>query len=116
MYVAANKRFYDALSGADAVMAENNLFGAEKAILSSIKNEIRDKAILEIGVGSGRLTHHVRALSKHYVGIDRSEAMIGIAKAAHPDAQLFICDATNMTTFKTGVFDAVFFFWNGIDE
>ncbi|HEY6252895.1 MAG TPA: class I SAM-dependent methyltransferase [Candidatus Angelobacter sp.] len=116
MGVTVNKKFYDALTGDAAMMTDHTLFAAEEAILSSVKDAIRGKAILEIGAGSGRVTPHLQALTRHYVGFDYSPAMIEAAKALCPDVPLFIHDATDMSAFQTGEFDAVFFCWNGIDE
>jgi len=116
MSITVNKKYYDSLSGDDALMKRHVLFGAEEAILSSVKDSIRGKAILEIGAGSGRVSPHLQALTRHYVGFDYSPAMIQTAKALYPDTPLFVHDATDMSAFKTGEFDAVFFCWNGIDE
>jgi ubiquinone/menaquinone biosynthesis C-methylase UbiE len=110
-----NKKFYDSLSGKSAFMGDR-LFPVEDAILTSVKEAIRGKAILEIGVGSGRVTPHLRALTERYVGIDYSPTMIEAARALYPDVPLFVHDAADMSVFKTGEFDAVFFSWNGIDE
>jgi SAM-dependent methyltransferase len=116
MAVTLNKKFYDTLSGNDAKLMEHVLFPAEEAILFFVKDSIRGRAILEMGAGSGRVTPHLRALTKHYMGFDYSPAMIEAAKALYPDAPLFVHDAADMSVFKTGQFDAVFFCWNGIDE
>lgn len=116
MDVTLNKKFYDTLSGNDAKLMEHVLFPAEEAILSRVKDSIRGRAILEIGAGSGRVTPHLQALTRHYTGFDYSPAMIEAAKALYPDAPLFVHDAADMSVFKTGEFDAVFFCWNGIDE
>ncbi|HEY6352092.1 MAG TPA: class I SAM-dependent methyltransferase [Candidatus Angelobacter sp.] len=116
MGATVNKKYYDTLNGEAAVLTQRVLFPAEETILSSVKESIRDKAILEIGAGAGRVTPHLRALTRHYVGFDYSPAMIAAAKALYPDAPLFIHDATDMSAFKTGEFDAIFFCWNGIDE
>lgn len=116
MGVTLNKKFYDLLSGNDAKLMEHVLFPAEEAILLRVKDSIRNGAILEIGAGSGRVTPHLQALTRHYVGFDYSPAMIEAAKVLYPAAPLFVHDATDMSVFKTGEFDAVFFCWNGIDE
>jgi ubiquinone/menaquinone biosynthesis C-methylase UbiE len=116
MGATLNKKFYDMLSGNDAKLMEHVLFRAEEAILLRVKDSISGRAILEIGAGSGRVTPHLQALTRHYVGFDYSPAMIEAAKALYPDAPLFVHDAADMSIFKTGEFDAVFFCWNGIDE
>lgn len=116
MNATANQKFYDALTADQAIMIGNSLFTAEKVILLSLGHEIKDKAILEIGVGSGRVTSHLRSLTPHYTGIDRSPTMVNIARESYPDGRFYLCDAANMSLFHSGAFDAIFFFWNGIDE
>lgn len=45
----------------------------ERVILGNIQDEILGREILDIGVGGGRTTLHLLALSSRYVGIGYSE-------------------------------------------
>jgi ubiquinone/menaquinone biosynthesis C-methylase UbiE len=114
MLLSANRKFYE--SPLIGEMSENALFRAEEIILVSLRDELRNHPVLEIGVGSGRVTEYLRPISKDYIGIDYSERMINVCRERNPDARLIACDATNMPMFTDEQFAAVFFFWNGIDE
>lgn len=117
MGATINRKFYDLPRSDNSKRTKSHiLFPAEEAILSSVKARVKGKAILEIGVGAGRVTPHLQALTRHYVGFDYSPAMIEAAKALYPTAQLFVHDATDMSAFKTGEFDAGFFCGQGIDD
>ena len=50
--------------------------------------EARCRPILDIGVGAGRTTQLLRAISRDYVGIDDSPAMVEMCRAAHPEAHI----------------------------
>ena len=74
-----------------------------------------DISILDIGVGGGRTTPHLAALSRNYVGIDYSEEMIRACRARYPNQRFELCDASNLSAFGDETFDAVIFSFNGID-
>jgi SAM-dependent methyltransferase len=95
---------------------KKDLFKGEAVILGSLKQEIQDQPILEIGIGGGRITEHLRLLSSDYTGVDYSEKMIEFCRHRFPDLPLFVCDARNMSRFETEKFQTVMFGYNGIDE
>ena len=98
----------------EAMQVDTNLFKVEEVILSSLRHEIQDMPILDIGVADGRTTGHLKAISSDYVGIDYSEGMIELCKTRVRDATLLVCDARNMSIFEDERFAAVFFLWNSI--
>jgi ubiquinone/menaquinone biosynthesis C-methylase UbiE len=112
----AIKRAYDAPGGPESYAKNTRLFQAEEFILAHLYDEIKDKAILDIGVGSGRTLPYFRALSKDYTGIDYSENMLKYCKAKYSDTRLLLCDARNMDSFKDRAFDVVFSCWNVLDD
>jgi SAM-dependent methyltransferase len=112
----ANHEYYDTAGVPELFERCTNLFKPEEAILLSLREEIKQKPILEIGVGAGRVTAHLLAMSKDYIGIDYAEEMIEFCSKKFEDATLRVCDARNMSAFKDEQFAAVFFFWNGIDS
>jgi len=95
---------------------KKDLFKAEAVILARLKQEIQDRPILEIGIGGGRITEHLRSLSADYTGVDYSEKMVEFCRHRFPDLPLFICDARNLSRFETEKFATVMFGYNGIDE
>lgn len=72
-------------------------------------------AILDMGVGGGRTTPYLSCQAGRYVGADYSKAMVDTCRRMWPDLEFHHCDATDMTQFVEGEFDAVVFSFNGID-
>lgn len=62
--------------------------------------------ILDIGCGTGHLTHEIRQRGAKVVGLDSSPNMIQEARATYPDLEFVQADASSFT-FKEP-FDAVF--------
>jgi SAM-dependent methyltransferase len=71
--------------------------------------------ILDLGVGAGRTTPWLSARGSAYVGIDYAPAMVDAARRLHPDADLRVGDAADLSDLADGSFDAVVFSYNGID-
>jgi SAM-dependent methyltransferase len=72
-------------------------------------------AILDMGVGGGRTTAYLASVAGAYIGADYSKPMIDAVGQRYPDLEFCLCDATNMSQFEDGIFDAVVFSFNGID-
>jgi ubiquinone/menaquinone biosynthesis C-methylase UbiE len=111
-----NRRFYESPGVAESFCAHTELCPAEALILESIKEEIHDQPLLEIGVGAGRLTPYLMALTKNYIGIDCSRRMIDLSRSKFSKAEFFMCEAESMTWFEDQRFAAAVFCGNGIDE
>jgi trans-aconitate methyltransferase len=62
--------------------------------------------ILDLGCGTGQLTHQIATKGAVAIGIDRSPEMIAQAKQNYPNIQFEVADATNFTFLEQ--FDAVF--------
>src|SRR5262245_18761370 len=91
------------------------LKAAEEAILRRFGPQIEGKCLLDIGVGGGRTTPHLLALSQDYIGIDYSAEMVSACRAKYPGINFQEADARNLEAFGRGKFDFVFFSFNGID-
>jgi SAM-dependent methyltransferase len=87
----------------------------EKIILDSIRDEITNKKILDIGVGSGRTIPYFSEISNDYIGIDYSPEMVNFCKKKFPLINILRCDARDMKDFADEYFDAIMFPFNGID-
>jgi SAM-dependent methyltransferase len=92
------------------------LYPAEAAILSRFEAEVRDRRILDLGVGGGRTTAPLLAVSSRYVGADYSLEMVETCRARYPGVAFSHCDARDMREFADGAFDLVLFSANGIDH
>lgn len=93
----------------------DQLLTAERAILVQIRDELQDKAILDVGVGGGRTTPHLLEISSNYVGIDFAPAMVAVCQQRFPGVSFIHCAAREMATLGRETFGLVFFSFNGID-
>lgn len=116
MSYTVNRRYYERPGVAESYGSDTNLWKAEQVILSYLQNEIKDRPLLEIGVGAGRVTPYLRAISDDYIGIDYSLNMIKLCRHRNDDAMLVVADARRMTLFNDERFAAVFWCFNGLDD
>ena len=96
---------------------DSKLQKPENTILNICKNEFRNMAMLDIGVGGGRTSLHFMSLVGRYVAIDYSDEMIQVCKNRFPENkdQFKIADVRNLSAFDENSFDFVLFSFNGID-
>lgn len=99
-------RYYTRLSG---------LTAQERAVLEPLLPEIRDRPILDLGIGAGRTVPELTRISRDYVGIDYSQGMVDFCRAKYPDTDIRLGDARDMAFFEDGRFRFVLFSFNGID-
>ena len=94
--------------GADARFAQDQLLPPEAMILLRYHGSFADRRVLDIGVGRGRTTLYLAALTPRYVGIDYSETMIHACKLRFPEARIEKQDVRDLSAFGDGTFDSVF--------
>lgn len=87
----------------------------EETILNILTPEMKDRRILDIGVGGGRTTPYFLAISEDYVGVDYSSDMIRKCRERYPTATFEVCDARDLSPFPAASFDLVMFSFSGID-
>ncbi|MES2786184.1 MAG: class I SAM-dependent methyltransferase [Pseudomonadota bacterium] len=87
----------------------------EQVAVESVAAEMRSLPILDIGVGAGRTTGLLRAISCDYVGIDYTPEMVEACRVRHPGARVEHMDARDLGAFSDGQFALVVFSYNGID-
>jgi ubiquinone/menaquinone biosynthesis C-methylase UbiE len=93
----------------------DSLLKPEQVILDSLTPLIRDRKLLDIGIGGGRTTKFLLEISKDYTGIDYTSRCVEIARNKYPGANILCCDARDLSVFSDGTFDFVLFAFNGID-
>jgi len=86
----------------------------ERAALASISEHIRDKRILDIGIGAGRTVTGLRQISDDYIGIDYVREMVDHCRGRFPGVRFDHVDARSMDRFDDGSFDLIVFACNGI--
>jgi SAM-dependent methyltransferase len=72
-------------------------------------------AILDLGVGGGRTTSYLSRKASRYVGVDYSEEMIRLCRNKFPQLAFLVADASDLSRFSDGSFDAIVFAFNGLD-
>tara|TARA_Y100000310_G_scaffold285257_1_gene308599 strand:+ start:1650 stop:2387 length:738 start_codon:yes stop_codon:yes gene_type:complete len=76
-------------------------------IINFLKEEIKNKKVLDLGCGSGVFVKKIISLgAKNVKGFDLSSELIKIAKKENPDIDFYVGNAQN-TSFKNKEFDIV---------
>jgi SAM-dependent methyltransferase len=87
----------------------------EHAAVDYVAAEVRGQPILDIGVGAGRTTPLLQAVSSDYLGIDYTEEMVRACRAHHPGTRIEHMDARDLGRLEAGHFALAVFSFNGID-
>src|ERR1700682_6377338 len=87
----------------------------EEVILKKITPAIRDKRLLDIGIGGGRTTRFLLEISRDYTGIDYKPGCVEIVRGKYPNANILCEDARDLRAFGDAAFDFVLFSFNAID-
>jgi SAM-dependent methyltransferase len=113
---AGNRAVFERPDVCSDYAVQDALQSPERVIVDLLASHLKqtDK-ILDMGVGTGRTTPHLMKLTRNYCGIDYSVQMIRIARRLHPQADLRVGDARDLSQFFAGEFAVVFFAFNGID-
>lgn len=110
------KNTYRRLDVVDFYATTNELNAGERVLFEKLRPAIAGKAILDIGIGTGRTTPFLASLTEDYTGVDYSPEMVQRAKELHPRANLLECDARDLSRFGPARFDFILFSFNGIDS
>ena len=91
----------------------------ELRILHSLRDQLRDMEMLDIGVGAGRSSVFFAPFVKRYVGVDIAEGMVKACRERFAllgtPAEFRVADAADLRDFADNSFDFVLFSFNGID-
>jgi SAM-dependent methyltransferase len=87
----------------------------ERAAVAAVAARSKGQPILDIGVGAGRTTGLLRAISDDYVGIDYTQEMVEACRRRHPGVRILQMDARDLSAFAAGRFRLAVFSFNGID-
>lgn len=70
--------------------------------------------VLDIGCGTGRVTHPLSEMGYEVTGVDVSEPMVAEARSIYPHLDFVVGDATDLQ-FRDAAFDYVTFSYYGLD-
>ena len=76
-----------------------------RKIAFDILNCYNFSRIVDIGCGKGALTHQLKKLNNHVVGLDISQSSVGVARARFPDIEFNIANVNDLPSF-TAYLDA----------
>jgi SAM-dependent methyltransferase len=96
--------------------APSDLLPSEQAILAPLRSALRNKRVLDLGVGSGRTTRWLLEHTPHYVGIDYSASMVAACRRRMPGVDVRHFDARRVAEMPDEPFDFIIFSFNGIDS
>src|SRR5262245_43360174 len=88
----------------------------ERAAYWHIVDEIRNKPILDLGVGPGRTIKLLRSLSDKYVALDYLPPMVEHVRERFPFVDVRLGDARDLSSFGASTFYLVVFSYMGIDS
>ena len=88
----------------------------ERAAYARVAASCREQPILDLGVGAGRTVALLRALSEDYVAIDYTPLLVEETRRRHPDVDVRVGDARDLSAFEDGRFSLVVFSYMGIDS
>jgi SAM-dependent methyltransferase len=110
-----NREVFDSDSVIAAYSAADELLAPERAVLDRIGPWLRDRAALDLGVGTGRTTAAIAPLCRRYVGLDYAPGMVARCRERFPGHEIRQGDAGDLSDYTDGSFGFVLFSYNGID-
>ncbi len=88
---------------------------SEVMMLIKYRSDYFQKAVLDIGVGTGRTTRYLLPFAATYIGIDLAEEMLVRCRSLFPKASLRKWDMRRIDKLDSGQFDFVFASGNILD-
>lgn len=110
-----NRRIYARRELVQQYAAKRMLYPAEAAVLKRYRDDVAERAVLELGSGAGRLAAHLRPLTSRYVGVDISPHMVEYCRTLLPDLTFSVGDMNDLGEFPDGGFSTVFAIANLLD-
>lgn len=93
--------------GVDRLYESTALWVSEAALLLTYQPAFAGKAVLDLGIGTGRTTRFLAPLAQRYVGIDYSPVMLERARVRWPALDLRLQDMRDLRAFADESFDFV---------
>jgi SAM-dependent methyltransferase len=89
----------------------------ERRMMRHVAALVAGRPVLDLGVGGGRTTALLRKhVSTDYVGLDYAPNSVTMCRREHPDADVRLGDARDLSLFESGSFGLVCFSLNGLDS
>ncbi|MDX2103680.1 MAG: class I SAM-dependent methyltransferase [Alphaproteobacteria bacterium] len=114
-----NLQLYNSDQGVGTYAAASEATPVERQLFQRFAADFGAGLVLDLGVGAGRTTAALAALSGRYHGIDYAPAMVAACQrrfAAQPELMFSHGDARRLDGIADGAAAAVVFSFNGIDS
>jgi len=89
---AINARLYRRPGTVRQYTTMRELYPAEAAALARYRDDLVDRAVLDLGCGAGRLAVHVQPFVARYLGLDISPHMVSYCRSHLPDLEFAVGD------------------------
>lgn len=109
-----NREWYSRKTSVHAFAGDDLLEPTIVMLFVRYRELIVGKDVLDLGVGAGRTTLYLSALTDRYVGVDYSPAMVAHCKNRFPSTRLETMDARDLSAFGDETFDFVLFSYAGL--
>jgi SAM-dependent methyltransferase len=87
----------------------------ERVGFEHVRERLRGRPVLELGVGTGRTVGFTAPLSKEYLAVDYLPEMVEACRANHPGVRVELGDARTLDGVPSGHYGLVTFSFAGID-
>jgi SAM-dependent methyltransferase len=104
-----NRRIMASPRAVNTYAQADDVWPAERAIYDRIREQVRGRPILDLGVGGGRTVRPLLELSADYVGVDYTPAMVETCRRAFPGVRFESADARDLSRFPASHFALVVF-------
>lgn len=92
----------------------DELESQERIALLTVADKVKDRPILDLGVGAGRTVKGLLQTSRDYTGVDYVPEMVDHCRRTFPTVRFEHGDARSLPQFPDASFALVFFSCNGI--
>ncbi len=110
-----NRAWYARPQAIASFARDDRLEPALALLFVRFRDDILGRDVLDLGVGAGRTTRYLTALTTRYVGVDYSPSMVSFCASRFPNARVELGDASDLSSFAPSSFDFVLFSYAGID-
>jgi SAM-dependent methyltransferase len=110
-----NQAFWAQQEAARFYASRSELYPPERSILQRICPDCRGRPILDLGVGTGRTTAALLAISSDYLGIDYSAAMVERCRNRFAGVAFQQADVRDLSRLRDRRFALIIFSFNGLD-
>jgi SAM-dependent methyltransferase len=98
----------------DEYQWSDELESRERNALATVIEKVKDRPILDLGVGAGRTVKDLLQISRDYTGVDYVPEMVDHCREAFPGVRFEHGDARSLSRFPDQSFALVFFSCSGI--